>query len=281
VLGVRGVTGADITVYGPARPLHSGHYGNWAPNPALLLSRLLAGMKDAQGRATVAGFYADATPLSAAERRALAAVPNADAPQMHDLQIAATEGGGRPLAELIHEPSLNISGLRSADVGERARNVIPATASATIDLRLVKGDDHQRQFDKLVAHIRAQGFHVVDRDPTAEERRRHPLIATVIKRGGYNAERTALDHPLARDVTAAVRSRGQAVVLPSLGGSLPLYLLREKLGAPSVTVSLWNYDNNQHAEDENLRLGNLWEGIATVAAIMTMPETDAARRPRR
>ena len=277
VLGVRGVTGADITVYGPARPLHSGHYGNWAPNPALLLSRLLAGMKDAQGRATVAGFYDDVTPLSEAEHRAVAAVPDADARQMEDLQIAAVEGAGRPLAELIHAPSLNISGLRSADVGERARNVIPSTASVTIDLRLVKGNDHQRQFNRLVAHIRAQGYHVVDRDPTPDERRRYPLIARVTKRGGYNAERTALDHPLARDVTAAVRTGGAAVVLPTLGGSLPLYLLRERLGAPSVTVALWNADNNQHAEDENLRLGNLWQGIATVAAIMTMPEASPGR----
>ena len=271
VLGVRGVMGADITVYGPTRPLHSGHYGNWAPNPALLLSELLASMKDATGRVTVAGFYDDVTPLTAAERAAIAAVPNGDAALKSDLGLGWTEGGGRPLIETIHEPSLNIDGIRSADVGEKARNVIPSTATTTVDLRLVAGNDHRRQFDKLVAHIRAQGFHVTAEEPTIEERRSHKWIARVVKNGGYNAERTPLDHPLAQDIAAAVRDvQPDAVILPTLGGSLPLYVLREVLAAPSVTLSLANHDNNQHAEDENLRLGNLWDAIEIAAAVMTM-----------
>lgn len=271
VLGVRGITSADVTVYGPLRPLHSGHYGNWAPNPAMELSRLLASMKAPDGRVLVKGFYDDVAPLTPAERRVVAAVPAADAQLQAELGIARPEGGGATLTELLQQPSLNIDGIRSADVGENARNVIPTTATATIDMRLVKGNDHQRQFDKLVAHIRGQGFYVKSQEPTAEERRRFPLIARVVKHGGYNAERTALDHPLARDVVRAVGGTGPAVVLPTMGGSLPLYLLRETLGAPNVAVALWNYDNNQHAEDENLRLGNLWTGIETVAAIMTMP----------
>jgi acetylornithine deacetylase/succinyl-diaminopimelate desuccinylase-like protein len=271
VLGVRGVMSADITVYGPTRPLHSGHYGNWAPNPALLLSKLLASMKDDTGRVTVAGFYDDVTPLTAAERAAIAAVPNGDAALKADLGLGWTEGQGRPLIETTHEPSLNIDGLRSADVGEKARNVIPSTATATVDLRLVAGNDHGRQFDKVVAHVRRQGFHVVTDDPTPAERRAHKWIARVEKKGGYNAERTPLDHPLARDVAAAVRAvQPNAVTLPSLGGSLPLYVLRETLGAPSVTLALANHDNNQHAEDENLRLGNLWDAIEVAAAVMTM-----------
>ena len=271
VLGVRGVLSADITVYGPLRPLHSGHYGNWAPNPAMLLSKLLASMKDDSGRVTVAGFYDDVTPLTVAERAAVAAVPNGDAALKADLGLGWTEGGGRPLIETTHEPSLNIDGLRSADVLDKARNVIPSTATATIDMRLVAGNDHQRQFDKLVAHVRQQGFFVTDRDPTAEQRRQNKWVAKIVKQGGYNAERTPLDHPLARDVTAAVRAvRPDAVVLPSLGGSLPLYVLRELLAAPSVTLALANHDNNQHAEDENLRLGSLWDAIEVAAALMTM-----------
>lgn len=271
VLGVRGIVGADITVYGPSRPLHSGHYGNWAPNPALLLSRLLASMKDETGKVAIAGFYDDMTPLTPAERAAIAAVPNSDAALKHDLAIGWTEGQERPLIETTHEPSLNIDGLRSADVGERARNVIPSSATATVDMRLVAGNDHQRQFDKLVAHIRSQGFHVTSDDPTPEERRRHKWIARVAKKGGYNAERTPLDHSLARQVIAAVRRADpKAVVMPSLGGSLPLYILRETLAAPSVTVALANHDNNQHAEDENLRLGNLWDAIEVARAVMTM-----------
>ena len=172
--------------------------------------------------------------------------------------------------ELIAEPSLNINGIRAADAGANARNVVPARAAATLDLRLVKGNDHRRQVDRVIRHIERQGFTVLDREPTLEERRRHPMIATVTRHPGYNAERTELDHPLARDVIAAAGKAGPAVVLPTLGGSLPLYLFRETLGVPSVTLSLANHDNNQHAEDENLRLGNLWSAITIVASVMKM-----------
>lgn len=282
VLGVRGITGADITVYGPKRPLHSGHYGNWAPNPAMSLSRLLASMTDPTGRVAIAGFYDDVAPLSPAERQAVMAVPAADAQLRAELGLASAPGGEKRLAEAIQEPSLNIDGLRSADVADKARNIIPTTATATVDMRLVMGNDHERQFQKLLAHVRGQGFHVVQSEPSEEERRRHPLLARVVKRGGYNAERTRLEHPLARDVVQAVRGQGSVVVLPTMGGSLPLYLLRETLGAPSVSVALWNHDNNQHAEDENLRLGALWEGIEAVAAIMVMPSpAPAAPAPKR
>lgn len=271
VLGVRGLVGVDITVYGPTRPLHSGVYGNWAPNPAMLLAQLLASMKDKEGRVTIEGFYDDVIPLTPAELQAIAAVPNSDAMLKKDLGLGWTEGGGRPVAETTLEPSLNVDGLRSADVQERARNVIPATATATLDMRLVAGNDHHRQFRKLVSHISAQGFHVVDHEPTIEERLRHQRIAYVIKKGGYNAERTPLDHPLAREVIKALRGiKGDTLIVPSLGGSLPLYKFRETLGAPSIGIALANHDNNQHAEDENLRLGNLWEAIEIAHAVMAM-----------
>ncbi|QQV75966.1 M20/M25/M40 family metallo-hydrolase [Sphingomonas aliaeris] len=271
VLGVRGVVGAEITVYGPSRPLHSGHYGNWAPNPAMDLAQLLASMKDRDGKVTIKGFYDGITPFTAKERKALAAIPNTDAKLKADLALGRSEGGGVPVAEAVQLPSLNIDGIRSADVGSRARNVIPSTATATLDMRLVAGNDYRRQFDRLVAHIRSFGFEVIDRDPTLAERAAHVRLAKVTTDGGYNAERTPLDHPLALDVIAAVkRVERDTVVLPSLGGSLPLYVLREVLGAPSVTVAVANADNNQHAEDENLRLGNLWDAIAIARSILSM-----------
>lgn len=271
VLGVRGVTMADITVYGPSRPLHSGHYGNWAPNPAMQLAQLLASMKDRSGKVLVKDFYADVVPLTPAEQQALASVPNSDAMLKADLALGWTEGEGKPVIETTHQPSLNIDGIRSADVGGQARAVIPSTATATIDMRLVAGNDHQRQFDKVVAHIRGQGFYVVDHEPNPAERQAHERIAYVSKKGGYNAERTPLDHPLAQDVIRAVKGVDhKAVVLPSLGGSLPLYVLRDTLRVPSVTVALANHDNNQHAEDENLRLGNLWDAIEIASAVITM-----------
>jgi acetylornithine deacetylase/succinyl-diaminopimelate desuccinylase-like protein len=273
VFGARGDTNVEVTVYGPRRPLHSGHYGNWAPNPAMTLARLLASMKDDAGRVTIKGWYDDVEPLGEAEKRALAEAPSYDEELKRELDIARPEGAGKSLNELINQPSLNINGLASAEVGALSRNVIPTTATAALDLRLVRGNDHRRQVERLVAHIRAEGFYVTDRDPTDAERLAHPLVAKVtVAPGGYNAERTRMDLPVSRSVVEAVQraSEQTTVLMPTLGGSLPLSLIRETLGAPTITVPIANYDNNQHAENENIRLQNLWDGIETYAALMTM-----------
>ncbi|HZS47801.1 MAG TPA: M20/M25/M40 family metallo-hydrolase [Blastocatellia bacterium] len=272
VFGARGVTGVDITVYGGKRPLHSGHYGNWAPNPAMMLARLLASMKDDNGRVTIQGFYDDVEPLGAAERKALSEIPDVDNDLKTQFGFSHPEGAGKSLSELINQPSLNIDGFRSADVGLLARNVIPTTATATIDMRLVKGNDAHRQVTRLIEHIRKQGYYVVDHEPTDAERRDHPLIANVKDRGGYNAERTSMDLPISKNVINAVQSvSDQPIVkLPTLGGSLPLYILKQQLGATTITIPLANFDNNQHAENENVRIQNLWDGIEIMAAIMTM-----------
>jgi acetylornithine deacetylase/succinyl-diaminopimelate desuccinylase-like protein len=275
VFGVRGDTNVDLTVYGARRPLHSGHYGNWSPNPALILSKLLSSMKDDAGRVTIAGWYDDVAPLGETERRAIEEAPHYDNELKTQLGLARTENAGKSLLELINEPSLNINGMSSGDVGALARNVIPTTASAVLDLRLVKGNDYQRQVDRLIAHIRKQGFYVIDRDPTDQERLTKPLIAKVVHRaGGYNAERTRMDLPLALSVIAAVQATSEkpVVKLPTSGGSLPLAIITNNLRTITITVPIANYDNNQHAENENLRLQNLWDGIETMAALMTMPK---------
>ena len=273
VFGVRGDTNVDLTVYGAKRPLHSGHYGNWSPNPALILAKLLASMKDDSGRVKIAGWYDNVEPLGEAERKAIADAPQYDDTLRAELGLARTEGQGKSLLELINEPSLNINGMSSGDVGALARNVIPTTATAVLDLRLVKGNDHRRQAQRLIDHIQKQGFYVIDRDPTDEERQRHPFIARVTQRsGGYNAERTRMDLPISLAVVVAVQgTSAQPIVrLPTAGGSLPLSIITDNLTTVTMTVPIANYDNNQHAENENLRLQNLWDGIETMAAIMTM-----------
>ena len=273
VYGVRGDMNVDVTVYGPNRPLHSGHYGNWAPNPAFLLTRLLATMKDESGSILIRGWYDDVQPLSALERRAVASLPPFDDSLRRQLGFMLPEGGGRSLAELINQPSLNINGIVSAEAGRAARNIIPTTAMATLDIRLVKGDDYRKQYQRLVDHIKRQGFTVLDREPTPAERLRFPRVATVKQRGGaYNAERTAMDLPISRAVLAAVESAfpGRTIALPTAGGSLPLSIISETLRTTTITVPIVNFDNNQHAEDESVRIGNLWDGIDTMAALMTM-----------
>jgi acetylornithine deacetylase/succinyl-diaminopimelate desuccinylase-like protein len=273
VFGARGDTNVDVTIYAAKRPLHSGHYGNWSPNPTNLLARLLASMKDDEGRVTIDGWYSDVEPLGEAERRAIADAPQYDEELKKQLGLKRTEGGGKALLELIALPSLNINGFASGDIGALARNVIPTTATAVLDLRLVKGNNHQRQTQRLIEHIRKQGYYVTEREPTDAERAQYPLLARVnVRAGGYNAERTRMDLPLSKSVIDAVQatSGGRIVLLPTSGGSLPLSIITERLKTVTISVPIANYDNNQHAENENIRLQNLWDGIETWAAIMTM-----------
>jgi acetylornithine deacetylase/succinyl-diaminopimelate desuccinylase-like protein len=168
---------------------------------------------------------------------------------------------------------LNVNGFGSGDIGALARNVIPTTASAVLDLRLVKGNDHHRQTQRLIDHIQKQGYHVIDREPTDAERLKYPMIARVAARaGGYNAERTRMDLPISVAVIEAVQSTttDKIVLLPTSGGSLPLSIITENLRTVTISVPIANYDNNQHAENENIRLQNLWDGIETFAALMTI-----------
>jgi acetylornithine deacetylase/succinyl-diaminopimelate desuccinylase-like protein len=279
--GVRGYAGLEITVYGASRYLHSGHYGNFAPNPALELARLLAGMKDADGRVTVEGFYDTVTPLGAAERRALAAVPPFEDELRHELGLAASEGGDARYDERIALPSLNVRGFVSGTVGATARNVIPPEATASIDLRLVKGNDPAAMLALVEAHVRRQGYHVLREPPDEATRLAHPRIARLVPAPHYRAVRTPIDLPIAGRVAAAAEAAaaqdaaGPVVLTPTLGGSLPLYLFEDLSGLPLVGVPMANHDNNQHAPDENLRIGNLWYGIDLLAALLTMPAEPA------
>lgn len=271
VFGVRGDVNVDLKVYASKRPLHSGNYGNWAPNPGMRLAQLLSSMKDNNGNITIAGFYDDVTPLSDTEKQALAKIPAVEAILKEDLLLAKPDGEGKTFMELLTLPTLNINGIQSGNVGSMASNVIPTEATAVLDLRLVLGNDVKHQVEKVVDHIVKQGYHVIDHEPTDEERRKYPLLAKVNLRGrGYNAQRTPMDLPLAQKVVKAIETTidYEAVKVPSAGGSLPLYLFEQLLGAKPITVPIVNYDNNQHAENENVVLNYLWEGIETMSAIM-------------
>ncbi|TAH20413.1 MAG: M20/M25/M40 family metallo-hydrolase [Cytophagales bacterium] len=272
VFGVRGDVNMSIKIYASKRPLHSGHYGNWAPNPAMQMARLLTSMKDENGKVLIDGFYDDVIPLTTSEKEALAKIPTVDEEVRTDLGFTKPEGGGLSLVELINLPSLNINGMQSANVGAMAANVIPTTATAVLDLRLVKGNDHARQVEKVVKHIRKQGYYIAENEPTDEERLQYPLIAKVNALSGYNAQRTQMDLPVAQQVVRAVQSSTAEpiVLMPTSGGSLPLFLFEKYLNTPTITVGIPNYDNNQHAENENIKIKSLWGGIETVAAMMTM-----------
>ena len=271
VFGVRGVTGMEITTYGPNRPLHSGHYGNWAPVPGQLLSNLIASMKDEDGNVIIEGFYDDVEPLGQLEKEALLQIPSIDESLKRELGINDPEGT-ESYTERLLRPSLTIRGLSSGNTGKLARNVVPATATAAIGMRLVKGCDPEKQKDMVEAHIKKQGFHIVREDPDNETRLKYPKIAKVTRSSGYPAARTSMDLPIIQDVIQ--RSKEAAgndlILLPTLGGSLPLYLFTDELQKPAIIVPIANHDNNQHAADENLRISNLWYGIKLMGALMTM-----------
>jgi len=272
VLGARGYVNMTLTVYGAKRPLHSGNYGNWAPNPAMRLAQLLAGMEDDKGHVLIKGFYDDAIPLTAEEKSAIAAVPDVNEALKKELGVATPDGDGKPFLELLSTPSLNIQGIQSANTGKLAAAVIPAIADAALDLRLVPGNDLQRQAQKVKDYIESKGYHIIDHDPTDQERTHYGHLIKVTIPSGYNAQRTSMSLPIAQSVIKAVQSTIDYPILlkPMMGGSLPLYLFEKDLNTKTVVVPVVNYDNNQHAENENVQLKYLWEGIETMAAIMVM-----------
>src|SRR5258708_5036999 len=269
--GVRGDVNVQITTYGPNHPLHSGHYGNWSPNPAWRLVELLATMRDTTGHVLIRDWYTDVVPFNAEEQAAVARLPH------DDEKLAASPGLARPqaecasLAELLNQPSLNINGIQSAEVGALSRNVIPTTATVSLDLRLVLGNDWQQQIDKLVRHVQAQGYYVSNRDPTPEEKLHNSLITRINSVTGYNAQRTSLSLPFARELIQAVQAsvRLPLGVLPGSGGRLPRRVIEDKMGVHIVSGPIAKYDDKQHAENEKLRLQNLWDGVIEDKSIMS------------
>jgi acetylornithine deacetylase/succinyl-diaminopimelate desuccinylase-like protein len=212
-------------------------------------------------------------PLSPSERKALNEVPSVDEQMKRELGINAVEMKGETLSEAINQPSLNINGIQSGNVGKLASNQIPTYATAVLDLRLVLGNDWKRQQQKVTDHIKAAGYFVTDKEPSDEERAQYAKIIKVIPgQDGYNAQRTSMDLPIIQKVITAVKSttKDQVVLQPTMGGSLPLFLFEKHLNAKTVTIPIANHDNNQHAENENIRLSNLFEGIETMAALMLM-----------
>jgi acetylornithine deacetylase/succinyl-diaminopimelate desuccinylase-like protein len=275
--GARGVIDLEMTVYGPTRVLHDGHYGNWAPNPAAVLAGLLASMRDANSHVMIPGFYEGVRPLSAAERAALAQVPDVDAQLKQELGLAWTESPGEPLAAAIAQPSLNVRGLEAGHVEGKAQNAIAAEAKASIDFRLVPDQKPEKIRAVVEQFIQQQGFYIVRQAPDLETRRAHArIIRLAWGAGGYPAERISVDDPAVRPIVATIEQTLGAplVKMPMLGGSVPMYLFPDLLHTPVVGLPIVNHDNNQHGANENLRLQNLWDGIEVFAGILAGAEAD-------
>jgi len=268
--GARGITEVDITVYGPVKGLHDGHYGNWVPNPIVELTHLLDSMRDDDGNILIANFYDDVAPLTASETKALAEIPDVDAELKKEFGIARTEGG-RSLNEQILKPALNVRGIAGGRVGETASNTISTEARASIDFRLVPRETPESVREKVERHLASKGWFIVRDTPDVATRLAHARIAKVVwDAGGYPPSRTPMDTPLGTAAASIIAAAtGEAPVrMPSLGGSIPMFLFARG-GAPVVGLPIANHDNNQHSSNENLRLANLWRAIDIYAARFT------------
>jgi acetylornithine deacetylase/succinyl-diaminopimelate desuccinylase-like protein len=267
--GARGETDLEMTVYGPARPLHSGHYGNWAPNPIVLLAHLIDSMRSTDGKILISGFYDDVRPLTATEEEALAKTPAVDEQLKGELAIAAPEGGGAPLAAQILKPALNLRGVQGGLVGAKAANVISTEAVASIDFRLVPNQTPGKVRERVEDHIARQGFFIVHDTPDLAIRRAHAHVVKLQWGAGYPPYRAAMDNALAQNAIRGIEAEtsGPVIQVVTLGGSVPMYLLEGKNRTPIIGVPIANHDNNQHAANENLCLQNLWDAVQVYAAI--------------
>jgi acetylornithine deacetylase/succinyl-diaminopimelate desuccinylase-like protein len=266
--GVRGAVALELTVYGPVKGLHDGHYGNWVPNPIVRLTHLLDSMREENGRILIHGFYDDVVPPTEAERRALTMIPDVEPDLRREFQISTTEGDGKRLNELLLLPALNVRGIESGRVGRQASNTIQTEAHASIDFRLVPKQTPSSVKGQVERHIESQGYKIVRQTPESDMRLTHPKLIKVTWGPSYPAARTPLDLALSREVAAIMTAIGHdPVKLPTVGGSLPTFVLQQPGNTPVIGLPIANHDDNQHAENENLRLQNLWDGIEIYASL--------------
>jgi acetylornithine deacetylase/succinyl-diaminopimelate desuccinylase-like protein len=271
--GSRGLTGATITVYGALGDLHSGNYGNFTTDAAMALAKLVASMKDDRGNVVIKDFYDGVVPLTATERRAIDEMPRIDETLLDRFGLAQPEHPDSRLELQHNRPTLSILGLQSGTLGPGARNAISSAATARVEMRLVNGLDPDRQFQRLVAHIGAQGYVIVDREPDLATRRKHPKIARVVQEAAspFVTAKSNMDDPRTTIAADAIRALDQRLVqMPTIGGSLPFATFNNTLKLPTIGLAVVNFDNNQHAVNENLRVGHFWEAIDIFAALLTM-----------
>jgi acetylornithine deacetylase/succinyl-diaminopimelate desuccinylase-like protein len=266
VFGARGVVDAELTVYGPVKGLHDGHYGNWVPNPIIRLTHLIDSMRDESGRILIAHFYDDVKPSSAAEQEAIAKMPPVESDLKHEFGIAATESEN--LNESLMRPALNVRGIESGHIGALASNTIQTEATASLDFRLVPAETPDSIKKLVEQHIESQGYTIVRSTPDAATRLTHPKIAKLTWGAGYPPARTPLDLPFSQQIAARMTAAAHPPIrVPTLGGSIPMYLFQQPSNTPVLILPIANHDDNQHAANENIRLQNLWDGIEVYVAL--------------
>ncbi len=267
--GARGITTVTLTTYGPNFPQHSGHYGNYVPNPAVKISQLIASFKDWNGKVLINGWY-DGIIIDDETKKILAAVPDDENEMRYKIGFAEPDQVASNYQESLQYPSLNVRGLRSGWVGDEVRTIIPSTAIAEIDIRTVKETVPEELLMKLKKHIEEQGFFITSDRPTSREKLLNKQIVSMSSNISYQAFRTPLDGPTGIWLRRATKkATGKDPILKrTSGGSIPISPFVNSLGVPAVTVPTVNPDNNQHSPNENIRLGNFFDGIEIIYSIL-------------
>ena len=270
--GARGIVTIQLKVHGPKFPQHSGHYGNYVPNPAVRLSQLIASMKDDDGKVTIPGYY-DGITISEEARTIMSAVPDDEKFIRKSIGISESDKVANNYQESIQYPSLNVRGMQSGWVEKEVRTIIPSYALAEIDVRVVKETDPNRMIKLIKNHIKSQGYYLIDRDPKDNERSKYNKIASFNYRIGYQAFRTPVNSEIAYWLRAAIVNGfgKEPIIKRTSGGSIPISPFVNTLNIPAVTVPTVNPDNNQHSPNENLRVGNLIESIRTHVSLLVQP----------
>ena len=268
--GNRGITSLTLTVYGPSKPLHDGHYGSWAPSPAVMIAELIMTLRDDQGHIKIPHFYDDVRPPSAADKAAIAAMPPVEDELKKALGLGRNVGPAR-LAEGYLAPTLNVRAIHAGDEGPNAANAIATQADASLDFRLAPGETPAHVRELLEGYLTEQGWYIVRETPDLATRLAHAKIVRVAwDAGGSLATQTSMELPASKAVVASIeRTVSYPVIkLPIVGASSGMAEIVGQLQAPMVGVAIANYDDNQHAQNENLRLGNLWDGIEVYAGLL-------------
>ena len=270
--GARGISTIKLTIHGPLTAQHSGHFGNYVPNPALRMAKLLSSMKDDDGVVIIPGFY-DGISIDSKTKQILDRFPHDQEEFMKTLQIGDLDKVGDNYQESIQFPSLNIRGMQSGWIDEKVRTIIPAWARAEIDIRLVLESDPVRLINLVKKHIEKNGYFVIDREPTEEERIGNPKVATFTHKISYQSFRTDMETKVGKWLRRAIIKgfKADPIRIRMSGGSIPISPFVNTLDIPAVTVPTVNRDNNQHSPNENIRLGDYRNGIKTILAILTEP----------
>jgi acetylornithine deacetylase/succinyl-diaminopimelate desuccinylase-like protein len=264
--GARGVLSLELTLEAARRDVHSGNFS--VPNPAWRLVGLLASMAAPDGTPLVEGLEDGVVPPTAAERALMGRIPLDRAAIEKELGVALPS---EYLERLMFRSTLTIRGLKSGFTGGEAQTIIPHRATVAFDARLVKDQRVETVYRRILDHIRGQGFTVIESAdaPIPDDLRGRAI--RVVEHRGYDPAKTPTDLPISREVIEAVeRAHGgePAVVLPTMGGSVPLWAFTDILRLPTIVVPYANANNRQHSPNEHLRLDHLFQGVRTTAQLL-------------